>query len=70
MATATEGPNVTVDPLQANVWMVGGGIASMAAAAFQIRDAGVPGENIHILETLDVPGGSLDGAESPSSPVT
>jgi oleate hydratase len=70
MATATEGPNVTVDPLQANVWMVGGGIASMAAAAFLIRDAGVPGENIHILETLDVPGGSLDGAESPSSPVT
>jgi len=45
--------------------MVGGGIASMAAAAFLIRDAGVPGENIHILETLDVPGGSLDGAESP-----
>jgi hypothetical protein len=26
--------------------MVGGGIASMAAAAFLIRDAGVPGENI------------------------
>jgi oleate hydratase len=45
--------------------MVGGGIASMAAAAFLIRDAGVPGENIHILETLNVPGGSLDGAESP-----
>ena len=59
---------MTVDPLQANVWMVGGGIASMAAAAFLIRDAGVPGENIHILETLDVPGGSLDGAESPVQP--
>jgi oleate hydratase len=48
--------------------MVGGGIASMAAAAFLIRDADVPGENIHILETLDVPGGSLDGAESPVQP--
>jgi oleate hydratase len=56
---------VTADPRTANVWMVGGGIASMAAAAFLIRDAGVSGENIHILETLDVPGGSLDGAESP-----
>jgi oleate hydratase len=48
--------------------MVGGGIASMAAAAFLIRDVGVPGENIHILETLNVPGGSLDGAESPVQP--
>jgi oleate hydratase len=55
-------------PLTANVWMVGGGIASMAAAAFLIRDAGVPGENIHVLETLDVPGRSLDGAESPVQP--
>ena len=51
-----------------NVWMVGGGIASMAAAAFLIRDAGVPGENIHILEALNVPGGSLDGALSPVQP--
>jgi hypothetical protein len=59
---------MTVDPLTANVWMVGGGVASMAAAAFLIRDAGLPGVNIHILETLDVPGGSLDGAESPVQP--
>jgi oleate hydratase len=44
--------------------MVGGGIASMAAAAFLIRDAGVPDRNIHILETLDVAGGSLDGANT------
>ena len=65
---ATEGPNVTADPRTANVWMLGGGIASMATAAFLIRDAGVPGENIHILETLDVPGGSLDGAASPVQP--
>jgi len=48
---------VPADPLTANVWMVGGGIASMAEGAFLIRDAGVPGENIHVLETLDVPGG-------------
>jgi hypothetical protein len=46
--------------------MVGGGIASMAAVL--IRDAGAPGENIHILETLYVSGGSLDGAESPVQP--
>ena len=59
---------MTVGQQGTNVWMVGGGIASMAAAAFLIRDAGVPGENIHILEALNVPGGSLDGAVSPAGP--
>jgi oleate hydratase len=57
---------MSASPAEANVWMVGGGIASMAAAAFLIRDVGVPGRNIHILEALDVAGGSLDGAHSPA----
>jgi oleate hydratase len=48
---------MSASPAKANVWMVGGGIASMAAAALLIRDAGVPGRNIHILEALDVTGG-------------
>ena len=43
-------------------WMIGGGIGSLAAAAFMIRDGGVPGANITILEALPVLGGSLDGA--------
>jgi oleate hydratase len=43
-------------------YLVGGGIGSLAAAAFMIRDGGVPGGNISILETLPVMGGSLDGA--------
>ncbi|MDU8912040.1 oleate hydratase [Aestuariicoccus sp. MJ-SS9] len=41
--------------------LVGGGIASLAAAVFLIRDAGVPGDTITIYEELDRPGGSLDG---------
>lgn len=45
-------------------YLVGGGIASMAAAAFLIRDGHVPGHNITIFETLDRLGGSLDGAGS------
>ena len=45
-------------------YLVGGGIASLAAAAFLIRDADVPGRNITILEALDVAGGSLDAAGS------
>ncbi|WP_430332214.1 oleate hydratase [Rhodococcus sp. ACT016] len=57
---------MSFDPKQAHLWIVGGGIAGMAAAAFAIRDAGMPGENVHILEELDVEGGSLDGARSPA----
>ena len=43
-------------------WLVGGGIGSMAAAAFMIRDGGMPGASITILEAAPVMGGSLDGA--------
>ena len=43
-------------------YLVGGGIGSLAAAAFMIRDGGVPGKNITIYEMLPVLGGSLDGA--------
>ncbi len=54
-----------IDAKKAHIWLVGGGIASMAAAAFLIRDAGVPGEQIHIFEELGLVGGALDGAKSP-----
>ena len=46
------------------VYLVGGGIASLAAAAFLIRDGDVPGYNITVLEELDRLGGSLDGSGS------
>jgi oleate hydratase len=42
-------------------WLIGGGIGSMAAAAFMIRDGGMAGQNITILEANPVLGGSLDG---------
>jgi oleate hydratase len=51
----------------AKVYLVGGGIASLAAAAFMIRDGDVPGHNITILEALDKLGGSLDGSGSPEN---
>lgn len=44
--------------------LVGGGIASMAAAAFMIRDGDMLGRDITILEQLRAIGGSLDGAGS------
>jgi oleate hydratase len=52
---------------QTKVYLVGGGIASLAAAAFLIRDANVLGQNITILEEREVFGGSLDGAGTPES---
>ncbi|MCP1335478.1 oleate hydratase [Futiania mangrovi] len=45
--------------------MVGGGIAALAAAVLLLRDGGVPGERITILEHRGSAGGSLDGAGSP-----
>ena len=46
-------------------YLVGGGIASLASAAYLIRDGGVPGTNIYIFEETGVIGGSLDGEGSP-----
>jgi oleate hydratase len=45
-----------------NAYLLGGGIGSLAAAAFMIRDGGISGENILILEVKPILGGSLDGA--------
>ena len=46
-------------------YLVGGGIGSLAAAAFMIRDGNLPGGNISILEASQDMGGSLDGAGDP-----
>jgi oleate hydratase len=51
----------------ARVYLVGGGIASLAAAVFMIRDGNIPGCDITILEELDTIGGSLDGSGTPES---
>ncbi|WP_213982152.1 oleate hydratase [Sphingomonas sp. dw_22] len=47
-------------------YLVGGGIASLAAAAFLIRDGDIAGRDITILEETDRLGGSLDGAGNPA----
>jgi myosin-crossreactive antigen len=48
-------------------YLVGGGIGSLAAAAFMIRDGGLPGGNISILEASSVMGGSLEGGGDPEA---
>ncbi len=49
------------------VYLVGGGIASLAAAAFLIRDGNILGKNITILEESPKIGGSLDAAGNPKN---
>lgn len=44
-----------------SAYLVGSGLASLAAACFLVRDAQVPGEHIHVLEKGDHAGGGLDG---------
>lgn len=46
-------------------YLVGGGIGSLAAAAFMIRDGGMAGKDITIYEALRVVGGSMDAAGDP-----
>ena len=48
-----------------SAYLVGGGLASLAAACFLIRDGQMKGEHIHILEELKLPGGACDGIEDP-----
>jgi oleate hydratase len=47
-------------------WIIGSGIAGLTAAFYMIRDGGMKGEDITILDALDVAGGSLDGAGNPA----
>ncbi|MBS1892467.1 MAG: oleate hydratase [Actinobacteria bacterium] len=48
-----------------SAWFVGAGLASLAGAAFLIRDGQMAGERITVLERLKLPGGALDGIKEP-----
>ncbi len=43
-----------------HAYIVGSGLASLAAACFLVRDAQMPGDHIHILEAMDIAGGACD----------
>ncbi|PWU52850.1 oleate hydratase [Micromonospora globispora] len=58
-------PRVPDGAERKHAWFVGAGLASLSSAVFMIRDGGVPGENITILEKLKLPGGALDGIKEP-----
>ena len=46
---------------QKSAYLVGSGLASLAAAVFLVRDGQMAGKKIHVLEELSLPGGSMDG---------
>lgn len=48
-----------------HAYIIGAGLAGLSTAVFLVRDAQVPGKQIHILEELPLAGGSLDGAMRP-----
>ncbi|MDO9324904.1 MAG: oleate hydratase [Methanoregula sp.] len=48
-----------------HAYLIGGGIASLASAAYLIRDGHIGGSSITIYEELDLDGGSLDGKGTP-----
>ncbi|AZG33806.1 MULTISPECIES: oleate hydratase [Shewanella] len=49
----------------AKVYIIGSGIAGLASAVYLEKDAGIAGENIHILEKDSIAGGATDGAGDP-----
>ena len=44
-----------------SAYIVGSGLASLAAACFLVRDGQMKGEHVHILEKDKIPGGACDG---------
>jgi oleate hydratase len=44
-----------------SAYLVGSGLAALAAACFLVRDGQMKGDHIHILEELSLPGGACDG---------
>ena len=49
-----------------SAYLVGSGLASLAAACFLVRDGQMPGDHIHVLEAGSLPGGSCDAVCDPT----
>jgi oleate hydratase len=53
------------NPKDSKVYLIGSGIASLASAVYLIKDVGMPGKNIVILEKDQIYGGACDGSGNP-----
>lgn len=54
-------PEKPKDVDKKSAYLVGSGLASLAAACFLVRDGQMKGEHIHIFEEMKLPGGACDG---------
>ena len=70
VSTKRPAPSRKSNPGTCKAHKVGGGIGSLAAAAFMVRDAGVPSRNLTIYEAAPVLGGSLDRSGNPADGYT
>ena len=50
---------------QKSAYFVGTGLAALAAGCFLVRDAQMPGKNIHFIERDPIAGGACDGWKYP-----
>ncbi len=58
-------PQKPVGADKKSAYVVGSGLAGLAAAVFMIRDGGMKGSKIHVFEELNLAGGSMDGIYNP-----
>lgn len=58
-------PKKPEDVDKKSAYIIGSGLAGLAAAVFLIRDGQMAGDKIHIFEELPLPGGSMDGIYNP-----
>ena len=49
-----------------SAYIIGSGLAALTAACYLVRDGQMKGENIHILEAMDIAGGACDGINDPT----
>lgn len=54
-------PEKPIDVDKKSAYIIGTGLAGLSAAFYLVRDGQMKGENIHLLEKLDLAGGSCDG---------
>ena len=54
-------PEKPIDVDKKSAYIIGTGLAGLSAAFYLVRDGQMKGENIHLLEKLDLVGGSCDG---------
>ncbi|WP_406499249.1 oleate hydratase [Streptomyces sp. NBC_01604] len=70
MSVQSVRPGTTRSCVMAKAYLVGSGVAALAAATFLIRDGGFDGSDIHLFEEQRRIGGSLDAGGTPEAGYT